>query len=114
MCDRLFLYQLGKETQHTHRTNVLIPQAQKDFGRPDETTSVFSNSFPYISQAKGVLFLSTQNYFPMYKLKFISRVSQYIVLSCLLTTFAAANYHGSSEVNRATLICIIHQFFTEP
>lgn len=43
---------------HTHGTKVLIPQPQKDFGRPDKTTDVLSNSFPYISQAKGVLFFS--------------------------------------------------------
>lgn len=43
----------------------------------------------------------------MYKLKFLSRVSQYIGLSCLITTFAAANYHSSGEVNVATIIYII-------
>lgn len=83
--------------QHIHKTNALILHAQKDFGRPDETTNIISNSFPYISQAKTVLFLSTQSHFPMYELKLTSRVSQYTILSYLLTTFAAANYHGSSE-----------------
>lgn len=43
----------------------------------------------------------------MYKLKFLSQVSQYAGLSCLITRLAAANYLSSGEVNGATIIHII-------
>lgn len=43
----------------------------------------------------------------MCKLIFLSRVCQYIGLSCPITSFAAANYHSSGEVNGVTIIYII-------